>query len=118
VSDPEARLEVDADLPVGSIVAAEIDGVPYAVIRYDEGWTMVEDRCTHARCSFVEGGEVVDGTVLVCACHGSEFDLRDGSVLQGPATADLAPIALVADGDGLRVDDAPHRPSDGGSPSP
>jgi nitrite reductase/ring-hydroxylating ferredoxin subunit len=81
---------VDPGLPVGSIVGTTIEGVAYAVVRHEDGWAMFEDRCTHARCSFVnDGGEVVDGTVLVCACHGSEFDLRDGSVLQGPATTAL-----------------------------
>jgi len=96
-------IQVDTDAPVGAILGASIDGVPYAVVHHAEGWTMVEDRCTHARCSFVhEGGEVADGTVLVCACHGSEFDLRDGSVLEGPATDPLVVIPLVPDGDRLR----------------
>jgi Rieske Fe-S protein len=49
-----------------------------------------------------DGGEVADGTVLVCACHGSEFDLRDGSVLEGPATDPLAIVPLTADGGQLR----------------
>jgi nitrite reductase/ring-hydroxylating ferredoxin subunit len=48
-----------------------------------------------------DGGEVVDGTVLSCACHGSEFDLRDGSVLEGPATVALAVIPLALEGDRL-----------------
>jgi len=89
-------MEVDPAAPVGSIVGASVDGVDYAVIRHAEGWVMVEDRCTHARCSFVrDGGEVADGHVLLCACHGSEFDLRDGSVLEGPATQALTVIPLV-----------------------
>ena len=49
-----------------------------------------------------DGGEVADGTVLLCACHGSEFDLRDGSVLEGPATDPLVVIPLVREGDRLR----------------
>ena len=96
-------IEVDPTAPVGSIVGTSIDGVAYAVVHHAEGWVMVEDRCTHARCSFVDdGGEVVDGTVLICACHGSEFDLRDGSVLEGPATQALTVIPLALDGDRLR----------------
>jgi nitrite reductase/ring-hydroxylating ferredoxin subunit len=96
-------IDVDSGAPVGAILGATIDGVPYAVVHHAEGWVMVEDRCTHARCSFVnEGGEVADGTVLLCACHGSEFDLRDGSVLEGPATEPLAIVTLTADGGRLR----------------
>ncbi|MEP6972542.1 MAG: Rieske (2Fe-2S) protein [Actinomycetota bacterium] len=95
--------DVDPGAPVGAILGASIEGVGYAVVHHAEGWVMFEDRCTHARCSFVnDGGEVADGTVLICACHGSEFDLRDGSVLEGPATAALAIIPLAVDGDRLR----------------
>jgi nitrite reductase/ring-hydroxylating ferredoxin subunit len=94
--------DLDPAAPVGAIVGASIDGVAFAVVHHAEGWVMFEDRCTHARCSFVvDGGEVVDGTVLICACHGSEFDLRDGSVLQGPATESLTMIPLTLDGDRL-----------------
>jgi nitrite reductase/ring-hydroxylating ferredoxin subunit len=96
-------VEVDTDAQVGTILGTSIGGVAHAVVHYAEGWVMFEDRCTHARCSFVDdGGEVVDGTVLVCACHGSEFDLRDGSVLEGPATVPLSVIPLALDGDRLR----------------
>jgi nitrite reductase/ring-hydroxylating ferredoxin subunit len=28
----------------------------------------------------------VEGELITCACHGSQFDLRDGSVQRGPAT--------------------------------
>ena len=97
------EVDVDTDAQIGTILGTSIDGVAYAVVHRAEGWVMFEDRCTHARCSFVDdGGEVVDGTVLICACHGSEFDLRDGSVLEGPATVALAVVPLALDGDRLR----------------
>jgi nitrite reductase/ring-hydroxylating ferredoxin subunit len=97
------EVDADADAPVGSIAGASVDGVAYAVVHHEDGWVMFEDRCTHAGCSFVhDGGEVAEGTVLVCACHGSEFDLRDGSVLQGPATDPIVAIPLVREGDRLR----------------
>jgi nitrite reductase/ring-hydroxylating ferredoxin subunit len=94
---------VDPTKPEGSIVGTLIEGMKFALVHHAEGWVMFEDRCTHAGCSFVnDGGQVVDGTILMCACHGSEFDLRDGSVLEGPATQGLEVRALVVDGDRLR----------------
>ncbi|MGI8593445.1 MAG: Rieske (2Fe-2S) protein [Solirubrobacteraceae bacterium] len=33
------------------------------------------------------GDGTVEGDQIVCACHGSRFDRRDGSVQRGPATA-------------------------------
>lgn len=95
---------VDPSEPVGTIHSVVIDGVAYAVVHHAAGWVMFEDRCPHARCSFVhDGGEVADGAVLLCACHGSEFDLRDGSVLQGPATQGLRLIPLEVERGNLRT---------------
>jgi nitrite reductase/ring-hydroxylating ferredoxin subunit len=96
--------DIDPTEPVGSIVGVEIEGTRYAVVHHTEGWVMLVDRCTHARCSFVDDdGEVADGTTLLCACHGSEFDLRDGSVLLGPASQALAIIPLKVDEGRLRA---------------
>lgn len=44
----------------------------------------IEDRCSHADCSFSADGEVADG-VAICNCHGSEFDVFTGEVLRPPA---------------------------------
>jgi nitrite reductase/ring-hydroxylating ferredoxin subunit len=95
--------DVDADAPVGTIVRARVDGSAVAVIRHAEGWVMVADSCTHAHCPFSADGEVVDGVVLVCNCHGSEYDLRTGEVLVGPAQAALAIRALTAESGRLRA---------------
>jgi nitrite reductase/ring-hydroxylating ferredoxin subunit len=80
---------VDATAPVGTIRPVTVDGEPCALIRHAEGWSLVPDSCTHAACAFTTNGEVADGTVLICNCHGSEFDLRTGEVLEGPAQQPL-----------------------------
>ena len=50
--------------------------------------------CTHEGC-FVNS--VSNGTIN-CPCHGSEFSIKDGSVVRGPATRPLAPIAIKVEG--------------------
>jgi nitrite reductase/ring-hydroxylating ferredoxin subunit len=42
-----------------------------------------DDTCTHEGCSLAEG-ELEESTVT-CRCHGSKFDVTDGTVLEGPA---------------------------------
>jgi nitrite reductase/ring-hydroxylating ferredoxin subunit len=83
------RLDVDAETPEGTILPADLDGLELALIRHSEGWALVDRYCPHARCSLVSDGEVVDGSVLVCNCHGSEFDLLTGEVLLDPADRPL-----------------------------
>ena len=43
------------------------------------GWVAFDDTCTHEECSLADGE--LDGGVVVCPCHASEFDLRTGDVL-------------------------------------
>jgi len=73
-----------ADAPDGEI--REVAGV--ALIRAGGRWFAYEDECTHAECPLSADGEV-DGTTLICNCHGSEFDLETGAVLLGPADEPL-----------------------------
>ena len=51
--------------------------------------------CTHQGCtvSSVENG------AIVCPCHGSRFDSRTGSPVQGPATQALRGVPVVIRGD-------------------
>ena len=50
--------------------------------------------CTHEGC-FV--ASVSNGTIN-CPCHGSKFSIKDGSVVHGPATRSLPPIAINVEG--------------------
>jgi nitrite reductase/ring-hydroxylating ferredoxin subunit len=75
-----------ADVAVGSVRALE--GGDTAVARVAGGWFAFEDRCPHAGCLLSSDGEL-DGEVLICNCHGSEFDLATGAVLRGPAVEGL-----------------------------
>ncbi|MBU6532558.1 Rieske (2Fe-2S) protein [Streptomyces sp. NPDC057245] len=46
--------------------------------------------CTHAGCPIKK----LEGTKLVCPCHGSEFDARTGEVLHAPATTPLIELPV------------------------
>ena len=50
--------------------------------------------CTHEGC-FV--ASVSHGTIN-CPCHGSEFSIKDGSVVRGPATRPLPRMAIKVEG--------------------
>jgi Rieske Fe-S protein len=50
--------------------------------------------CTHQGCIV----STVSGGTINCPCHGSKFSIKDGSVVNGPATAPLAAIAIKVEG--------------------
>lgn len=49
--------------------------------------------CTHAQCPINR----LDGTTLICPCHGSRFDATTGKVLQIPATEPLQELKVTAE---------------------
>lgn len=75
-----------AELPEGRPTRAVVAETPVMLLRREGALHALHDRCSHRGCSLSELGEV-DGDGIVCGCHGSAFNLRDGSVLRGPATA-------------------------------
>jgi nitrite reductase/ring-hydroxylating ferredoxin subunit len=75
-----------SQLPEGRPTRIVVDETPVLVLRHGDGIHAIHDRCSHRGCSLSETGEV-DGEHIVCGCHGSTFDLRDGSVQRGPTTA-------------------------------
>ena len=62
-----------------------VDGLDIVLAEVDGTWFAIEDRCTHAGCSFSGEGAELRGPLVECACHGSEFDVRTGEVVRGPA---------------------------------
>lgn len=57
------------------------------VARLASGHVAFDDRCTH-RGGSLAGGALVNG-IVQCPWHGSQFDVRTGEVVQGPAEAGI-----------------------------
>ena len=73
-----------SQLAEGRPLRAVVDDTPVLLLRQGEEIFAVHDRCSHRGCSLSEGK--IEGHDVVCACHGSRFDLRDGALRHGPAT--------------------------------
>ena len=58
-----------------------------------------DDTCTHMGCSLARGR--LDGTVVTCACHGSQFDITSGAVVRGPAERPVRSMSVQVEGDDL-----------------
>ena len=53
--------------------------------------------CTHQGCQVSS----VSGGTINCACHGSKFSIKDGSVVQGPASLPLEKVTVKVQGTNL-----------------
>ncbi len=61
------------------VSVARVGGTLYA---FDDLCTCADERCP------LSAGRL-EGTTLMCQCHGSQFDIATGAVLRGPATQAL-----------------------------
>lgn len=79
-----------SDLPEGAPHGVQLaDAERVCLVRVGEQVFAFEDRCSHAEFPLT-AGEMVDDFVIECALHGARFDVRDGSVVDLPATEPLS----------------------------
>ena len=86
-----------AQLPVGRAVGFTAPGIgPAVVLRLANDQVVAYSRvCTHAGCSV---GYDAATHILVCPCHGAEFDPAQGAQpIAGPASTPLQSIHVVLD---------------------
>jgi broad specificity phosphatase PhoE len=72
-----------ADLPLGSLTRVEVDHRDVLLVRAMTGEVYaLHNRCSHMRAYLHEGA--LDGTVVTCPLHGSQFEATSGALLRGP----------------------------------
>ena len=78
-------------------------GDPGLVLQLTKGRFVAYDAvCPHAGCTV---GYSSAANLIVCPCHGSEFDPSTGAVVSPPAPHGLSPIQVTVDADGELVVD-------------
>src|SRR5437773_12163901 len=92
-----------ADLGSGQMAAYPVNGKQIAVANVDGSYYAFDDACTHRGCSLAEEGEL-EGEVVTCGCHFSEFSVETGSVLAGPATVAQETYPVRVEGLELQVE--------------
>jgi nitrite reductase/ring-hydroxylating ferredoxin subunit len=74
------------DTPAGPVAVYQVAGCLHAIA----------NRCPHAGAALSAGD--VTGATVTCPRHGSQFDVRTGERLRGPADPDLSTFPLLQDG--------------------
>ena len=87
-----ATLAKVSDIPVGGGRIFSDQGV---VVTQPRAGTIraFSSACTHQGCTVSKVDSTID-----CLCHGSRFDISDGSVVGGPAPRGLPPVAVKVSG--------------------
>ena len=62
---------------------------------------VIDDTCSHAKCSLSRGR--LSGKELACPCHGAKFDVKTGKALTLPATVPVASYEVKIEKDNIMV---------------
>jgi nitrite reductase/ring-hydroxylating ferredoxin subunit/uncharacterized membrane protein len=74
----------DAELQEGEMKRVDAAGVPVLLVRLEGAVCALAHTCSHLGGPLSEGK--LEGDVVQCPWHGSRFNVKDGSVVYGPAT--------------------------------
>jgi len=90
------------EVATGEIRAYDVAGIKVDVANVEGQLYAFDDTCTHRGCSLASGK--LDGTIVTCPCHRSQFDVTSGAVLRGPATRPVRSRPVQIAGEDLLVD--------------
>lgn len=99
----EERLCSVGDVAPGEAKRFDLGALRIAVVRIDDDWYAVGDRCTHQDISLSEGDVHADTREIECWKHGSAFSLETGEPSSLPATKPTPIYELRVDGDDVLV---------------
>jgi 3-phenylpropionate/trans-cinnamate dioxygenase ferredoxin subunit len=91
------------DLSPGEARRFDVDGLRVAVVRIDDDFYAIGDRCSHEDFSLADGEVLTDECEIECAKHGSTFDLRTGQPCSLPATRPVPVYTVEVEGDDISV---------------
>ena len=89
------------DLEEGGMRAFEVHSTRIAVANVAGAFHAFDDTCTHRQCSLAEGD--LEQSTVTCPCHGSEFDVASGEVLEGPAREPVETYEVRVEGSNLEI---------------
>ncbi len=91
LSDFSAGMMKKVNVQDENVLVANVRGALYAIT----------DSCTHRGCSLSEG--TLDGSEVICPCHGGRFDLKTGKVIAPPPKKDETSFEVTLRGSDVLV---------------
>lgn len=93
-----------ADLEIGSAKRFEVESHRIALVRIEDDFYAVGDRCSHADVSLAQGDVFERECEIECWKHGSTFSLKTGEPQCLPATQPVPVYEVTVVDDEVRVE--------------
>jgi biphenyl 2,3-dioxygenase ferredoxin subunit len=91
-----------SDVPIGEAMAVELEDNYIAIYNVDGEYFATDDTCSHEEASLVDG--FLEGDLIECPLHGSQFNVKTGEVLSPPAVMPLCTYPTMVEGGAVLVD--------------
>ena len=88
----------------GHSVRVTVDGTIVAIFNIGGQLYGIDVRCTHVGGPLDQGH--LEGSVVTCPWHGSQFDVRSGAVKRGPAIKPVRAYRVHVEGAALVIEPA------------
>ena len=101
MADGPTTVAKTSEIPEGEMRSFQVGGEDVGVANVDGAFHAFGNICTHQQCQLSDGD--LDGTTVTCPCHGSQFDVTSGNVLNGPATLPVDSYQVSEEGGEIRI---------------
>ena len=91
-----------SDFPPGTVKGVVAKGTKVLVANIDGKFFSINSVCTHLGGPLEKGP--LNGDVITCPWHGSKFDVKNGTVVSGPASKPEPSHKVVVDGENLLLE--------------
>jgi len=91
------------EIESGSARRFDVDGVRVALVRINDDFYAIGDRCSHADYSLAEGEVYPELCEIECWKHGSTFSLKTGEPQMLPATQPVPVYRVEVQGDDVML---------------
>jgi nitrite reductase/ring-hydroxylating ferredoxin subunit len=100
-----------SELAPGAMKWVVVDRERVLIANVDGAFYALQDACGHRQAPLSKG--TLAGHVIECPLHFATFDVRNGRLLSGPASADVQTYAVQVQDDTVYVKRAPSRRAPG-----
>ena len=101
MTDGWVKVASTSELPPGMMKSYQVAGKEILIANVNGSYYSIDNRCTHVGGPLARGK--LDGYVVTCPLHGSQFDVRTGAVVRSPARMPETRHDVRVDGSDLLV---------------
>ncbi len=89
------------DIPAGEMKLVEVHGESIVIANLDGEFYAFNNSCPHAAGPLADG--YLEDDVVECPYHGSQFNVKTGEYISGPASSPMQTYQVQVEGSDIKV---------------